>query len=141
MSVYNKIKYQQLIFSGLLVKCDNGLEFLFSLDGTEYTEENGYWYKIEVAKIEPSTERPHGIRYNLTLHDNFNQRILGFDNAHPIVIKKGGRYGGRIFKYDHMHKTMHDKGTPYKFECAEKLLSDFFKEVNKVLNTVNGRGT
>ena len=46
---------------------DVGLETLLALDGTEYTEENGYWYKIEAFTIEPTEERPHGIRYNLTL--------------------------------------------------------------------------
>ena len=63
------------------MKSDVGLEILLSLNKTEYTEENGYWYKIEALQIEPTKERPHGIRYNLTLHDNYNQRILGFDNG------------------------------------------------------------
>lgn len=26
---------------------DDGLSILLELNGTEYTEENGYWYKIE----------------------------------------------------------------------------------------------
>lgn len=51
---------------------DQGLEVLLSLDGTEYTEENGYWYKIEAKRVSVTIERPHGISYNLTLHDNFN---------------------------------------------------------------------
>ena len=51
---------------------DVGLETLLALDGTEYTEENGYWYKIEAFLIEPSEERPHGIRYNLTLIQQVN---------------------------------------------------------------------
>lgn len=120
---------------------DDGLDTLLSLDGTEYTEDNGYWYKIEAIKVDASKERPHGIRYNLTLHDNFNQRILGFDNAHPISIKLGGRYSGRIMKYDHMHKTIQDKGTPYEFVSAEQLLSDFFMEVNRILDEINDKGT
>lgn len=32
------------------MKSDIGLEILLSLDGTEYTEENGYWFKIEAIK-------------------------------------------------------------------------------------------
>lgn len=67
---------------------DVRIETLLALDGTEYTEENGYWYKFEVSLIEPTKERPHGIRYNLTLHDNYNQRILGFDNVHGIKLRK-----------------------------------------------------
>ncbi len=77
----------------------------------------------------------------MTLHDNFNQPILGFDNAHPISIKSGGRYSGRIMKYDHMHKNIQDKGTPYEFLSAQQLLSDFFMEVNRILDEINDRGT
>ncbi len=119
------------------MKLDVGLENLLALDGTEYTEDNGYWYKIEASLIEPTAERPHGIRYNLTLHDNYNQRILGFDNAHGIKVKENGRYSGRIIKYDHVHTSMSDKGTPYEFESAEQLLSDFFKEVNSIIQKLN----
>lgn len=61
---------------------DNGLDVLLDLNGTEYTEENGYWYKIEAWRVKVTKERPHGIRYNLTLHNNYNKRIIGFDNAH-----------------------------------------------------------
>jgi hypothetical protein len=119
------------------MKSDVGLENLLALDGTEFTEENGYWYKIEATKIEPTKERPHGIRYNLTLHDNFNQRILGFDNAHAISLQRGNRYSGHIIKYDHIHKSIKDKGTPYKFESAEQLLKDFFTAVNSIINKLN----
>lgn len=35
---------------------DVGLEILLALDGTEYTEENSYWYKIEVFLVEPTEE-------------------------------------------------------------------------------------
>ncbi|HHL3494122.1 TPA: DUF6516 family protein [Legionella pneumophila] len=80
---------------------DVGLETLLALDGTEYREKNGYWYKIEVFLVELTEERPHGIRYNLTLHDSYNQRILRFDNAHGIKAKESGRYSGRIIKYEH----------------------------------------
>ena len=48
---------------------------LLELNGTEYTEENGYWYKIEVWEVVPTKERPHGIRYNLTFHNNYGKRM------------------------------------------------------------------
>ena len=115
------------------MKSDIGLEVLLSLDGTEYTEENGYWYKIEASKVVPTKERPHGIRYNLTLHDNYNQRILGFDNAHAVKAKKHGYYTGTIVSYDHVHRSIKDKGIPYEFENAQQLLSDFLNEVNSIL--------
>lgn len=112
------------------------LENLLALDGTEFMEENGYWYKIEAVRITPTSERPHGIRYNLTFHDNCNQRILGFDNAHGIKTK-GNRYSGRIIKYDHKHTSIKDKGSPYEFESASQLLSDFFKAVNSIIDKLN----
>ncbi len=122
------------------MKSDIGLEVLLSLDGTEYTEENGYWYKIEVSKVEPTKERPHGIRYNLTLHDNYNQRILGFDNAHAVKAKKHGYYTGTIVSYDHVHRYIKDKGVPYEFENAQQLLTDFLNEVNSILSKLNNGG-
>ena len=125
-----------MILFGFLMR-DVGLETLLALDGTEYTEEKGYWYKIEASLIEPTEERPHGIRYNLTLHDYYNQRILGFDNAHGIKVKGSGRYSGQIIKYDHVHTSMRDKGTPYEFESAEQLLRDFFQEVNSIIQKLN----
>ena len=58
-----------------------GLDVLLELSGTEYTEHNGYWYKIEAWKVQCSDEVPHGVRYNLTLHDKHNTRIMGFDEV------------------------------------------------------------
>ena len=115
---------------------DYSLDVLLSLDGTEYTEENGYWYKINAKRTEPTKHRPHGISYDLTLHDNNNQRILGFDNAHGIKVKKGGRFNGYIYAYDHIHKSIKDKGTPYEFVNAEQLLADFFNEVNLIIKAL-----
>lgn len=113
---------------------DPGLDVLLELNGTEYTEENGYWYRIEAWIVEPTKERPHGIRYNLTLHNNFNKRILGFDNAHAVKPKKKSRFSGRIVEFDHVHNHPLDKGTPYSFSNAEQLLKDFFNRVNQVLD-------
>ena len=110
---------------------DIGLQVLLELNGTEYTEENGYWYKIAAWTVEKSPERPHGIRYTLTLHNNRNERIMGFDNAHAPPGKGRGRYKGRIVEYDHAHYHKNDPGTPYSFESAEQLLEDFFNEVTK----------
>lgn len=113
---------------------DASLEVLLELDGTEYTEENGFWYRIQAWPVEPTPERPHGIRYNLTLHDNRNRRRLGFDYAHAINARKGGKYSGRIVEYDHIHESPNDAGRPYEFVNAEQLLSDFFARVNEILD-------
>lgn len=115
---------------------DEGLNILLELSGTEYTEENGYWYKIEAWTVEPSEHIPHGLRYNLTLHNNYNKRIMGFDNAHAVKPRKRGLHSGRIVAYDHLHKTSIDKGTPYSFSSPEHLLQDFFQRVNEILSEV-----
>lgn len=46
--------------------------------------DNGYWTKFEVRNVKATSQIPHGIKYSLTLHDNNNRRILGYDNAHAI---------------------------------------------------------
>ena len=119
------------------MKRDPGLDVLLELNGTEYTEENGYWYKIEAYRVEPCKEMPHGIRYNLTLHNRSNHRIMGFDNAHSVKSRKRGKFKGRIAAYDHLHKSASDKGTPYVFSSAQQLMEDFFNEVNKILEDVS----
>ena len=114
---------------------DNGLEYLLDLDGEILVQENGYWIKIEARLLdEPTRECPHGIKYSLTLHDNSGERVLGFDNAHPIKTRKHGRYIARKIVYDHKHTNSSDKGTPYTFESAGQLLEDFFDEVDKMLS-------
>jgi hypothetical protein len=110
---------------------DYGLENLLNLDEFEFTYETGHWYKIEAKLVEPTKERPHGIRYNLTFHDKYNKRIFGIDNSHGVNL--GKRFSGRLITYDHLHKNKVDKGTPYEFENAEKLLQDFFENINKIL--------
>ncbi len=44
--------------------------------------DNGYRVKIDARRVAPNAQIPHGIRYSLTLHDRYNRRVPGFDNAH-----------------------------------------------------------
>ncbi len=81
-------------------------------------------------------KHPHAIRYNLTLHESYGRRILGFDNAHAIKPPKKFKYAGRVLPYDHKHRHPSDKGVLYGFTTAHQLLSDFFDEVDRVLDTV-----
>lgn len=90
--------------------------------------------KIEAGRLEHRTRQcPHGIKYCLTLHDRYGKRVMGFDNAHPIVTRKRGRYKGRSVIYDHRHTHPVDQGTPYAFESAEQLITDFFAEVDRII--------
>jgi hypothetical protein len=113
---------------------DQGLDYLLELDGEILAQERGYWIKVEARKLaKPTKDCPHGIRYCLSLHASSGKRVLGFDNAHPLVTRKRGRYSGRQIFYDHKHTNPDDKGTPYVFESAEQLVTDFFSAVDKFL--------
>ena len=115
---------------------DKDVATLLDLHGSIFDQGDGYWLKIEAWQVEPSPDIPHGIRYSLTLHEPYGNRILGFDNAHAIKPPKKFKYAGRVLPYDHKHRHASDKGVPYAFTTAHQLLGDFFDEVDRVLATV-----
>lgn len=53
---------------------DHGLETLLELDGVVIEQERGHWVKFDVARTTVTKERPHGLRYSLTLHDKYGKR-------------------------------------------------------------------
>jgi len=109
-----------------------GLSTLLEMSGETFFLEDGYWCKIEAWEVVASKERPHGIRYNLTLHDRHNTRLFGMDNAHiPLNRRKG--FHGRVVEYDHMHVDEKDRGTPYSFEDAGQLIADFWERVDLII--------
>jgi hypothetical protein len=107
------------------------LEFLLAFDGRVHWYEQGYFTKFEITRVEPTEERPHGLRYSFTLHDPDNRRIMGFDNAHTVASR--GRHARRQQEADHWHRDENDKGKPYQFKDAETLIVDFFAEVERIL--------
>ena len=111
---------------------DTELEHLLGFDGIRYLFASGYWLKMEVKRVAESEERPHGLRYNFTLHDATGQRILGFDNAHGVSAL-GSRHKTNPVAHDHWHRTAEDPGRPYTFRSAYELIADFFAEVERVL--------
>jgi hypothetical protein len=78
----------------------------------------------------------HGIRYSLTLHDKYGARVLGYDNAHAVRPPKKFKFSGQRLPYHHRHRTASDKGVPYAFESAYRLLEDLFAEVDRVMKEV-----
>jgi len=110
-----------------------GLDTLLDLNGSILEQEVGYWIKIEVRRIPTSEHAHHGIRYSLTLHDKYGARVLGYDNAHAVKPPKKFEFAGQRLPYDHHHRTSSDKGVPYAFESAYRLLEDFFTEVDRVI--------
>jgi hypothetical protein len=107
-------------------KRDTGLDALLDLHGQILVldEKAGYWVKFVVQKVTVSGDKPHGLDYSLTLHDASGERLVGFDNAHPV---KGSKSGLR----DHKHRLRNVK--PYTYKNAAVLLEDFWSEVDKVL--------
>lgn len=118
---------------------NTGLDYLLDLHGQSVHREEGYWWKIEAWQVKPSSFIPHGIRYSLTLHDKYNQRVFGMDNAHAIKPPKKGKHTGRIV-YDPMHRTPIDKGVPYEFISPEQLIRDFFLKIDEVIADRESRG-
>ena len=111
---------------------DSTLENLLELNGERFVVDEvlGYWVKFAAKRMLATPERPHGIKYSLTLHDRHNQRILGFDNAHSI------EYGGKTAVapkriHDHRHPDESEDAKPYHYTSAAKLLEDFWKAVDK----------
>lgn len=111
-------------------KGNDSLESLLNLDNEIFLMEDGYWTKFEISRVPPSPQIPHGIRYSLTFHDRNNTRVLGFDNAH-IVKAKRRKYGYRKITLDHKHKL--GRVSPYEFKSPEKLLEDFWFEVEEII--------
>jgi hypothetical protein len=86
--------------------------------------------KFEAKTVETSKTIPHGVCYSLTLHDKSNHRIIGYDNAHSFK-PSSFRYGARKTTWDHIHKR--EETFPYEFDCAGKLMEDFWNSVNYYL--------
>jgi len=111
---------------------DHSLDTLLELDGVMYTvDDTGCcWVKFEIVRIAVSPERPHGLKYSLTLHDEKGTRLLGFDNAHPV--RKGAGPGARTrIEYDHKHAG--ERIRFYDYMDAATLLADFWTEVETVM--------
>ena len=69
---------------------DFGLDTLLDLDGIIIEQKYGYWVKFDVSKTDVSPERPHGIRYSLTLHNKYGPKNNGLRQCPcgEIISKK-----------------------------------------------------
>ena len=111
---------------------EHTLEFLLAFDGRRHWYEGGYHIRFEIKRVAATPERPHGLRYSFTLHDPDNERLIGFDNAHPVG-PRGSRFNPKPVAADHWHRDETNDGRPYDFIDAETLIEDFFNEVERVL--------
>lgn len=111
---------------------EHTLEFLLDFNGHIHWYAGGYWVKFEIRRVDATAERPHGLRYSFTLHGPDNRRLVGFDNAH-LVLVGNNRRGRAAVTTDHWHRSESDPGRPYQFKDAATLIDDFFDEVERVL--------
>ena len=112
---------------------DPGLDTLLGLNGeTLFVDDAGL--KFVAVRTEPTRERPHGLSQPPTLHTPDGSRLVGFDNAHPVLKRQGP--GGR--SPDRNHRRRLRTIRPYDYTDAAKLPEDFRKEVDHVLS---GKGS
>lgn len=109
---------------------DPSLDTLLNLDGQIfYMGDKGHRVQFDVARVPPTPERPHGLKYALTVHDPRGKRIAGFDNAHVVPATRGP--GGKRVAHDHKHRFTNVR--PYDYRDAAALLEDFWKLAESVL--------
>jgi len=114
------------------MKRDPSLDVLLDLDGQVLVidPEARHWVRFVVTAVSPSAEKPHGLDYSLTLHGPDGERLVGFDNAHPVRASRGpGGRGTDAQDHKHRFKTVR----PYDYQDAATLLEDFWQEVGSVL--------
>ena len=106
---------------------DPTLDVLLDLNGQVLVVDpaGGHWVRFVVKRVPASPEKPHGIDYSLTLHGPDGERLVGFDNAHPVAPRKRGD------SQDHRHR-LQAVGT-YEYQDAATLLADFWEMVDAVL--------
>jgi Family of unknown function (DUF6516) len=104
---------------------DHALDTLLDLDGQILViDAAGYWVKFVVNRVPPTPEKPHGLDYSLTLHGPDGERLVGFDNAHPVGRKPRPTQ-------DHKHRLRTVR--PYDYKTAAELVADFWAEVEAVM--------
>jgi len=81
--------------------------------------------RFVVTRVPATAEKPHGLDYSLTLHGRVGERLVGFDNGHPVGKQKRGE------PRDHRHRIRTMR--PYDYRDAATLLADFWTEVDAVL--------
>jgi hypothetical protein len=111
---------------------DASLDTLLLLDGETFVAdvEGRYWVKFSVKKVPQSIERPHGLVYSMTLHNEDGERLLGFDNAHPVRETAGPGARTRV-EFDHQHRG--ERVRFYTYTDAAALLAAFWAAVEDIL--------
>lgn len=112
---------------------DSGKSYLLSLHRQKIGYDNGYWVTFRVTEVPPDEGRPWGFQYALTLHDENDDRILGYDNSHSIDAATGpAKKSKRQVAFDHIDRRG-KRSVPYQFTTPYQLVEDFLADVEKIL--------
>jgi hypothetical protein len=111
---------------------DSSVDNLLRLDGQVLAldPKGEYWARFAFRKVEPTTDRPHGLDYVLTLHGPGEQRIFSIDNGHAIR-QSDGPASRKAKPADHEHVM--EKALAYRFSDGVRLLQDFWAEADSIL--------
>ena len=110
-----------------------GWDYILDLNRQKIGYDNGYWVTIRVTRVTPDEGRPHGPQYAFTLHDENDDRILGYDNSHAVEEATGpAKKSKRPNAFDHVDRRG-KRSVAYEFTTPFQLVADFFAEVEKIL--------
>ena len=105
---------------------DASLDTLLDLDAqVRVIDEAGYWVNFVVHQVPVTVCTPHGLDHTLTLQGPDGQRLVGFDNAHPVA----GQRKGAAKVHRHRLRTVR----PYDNHDAGTLVAAFWNEVESML--------
>jgi hypothetical protein len=112
---------------------DDGVETLLNLDGWTTEVGGGFWLSVKAFRVPPDALRPQGLNYSLTMHRPGGRRILGYDNAHHPRIGSGPAARSQRETRGCDHRHFRERVTWYDFESAAKLMEDFWKDAQAIL--------
>jgi hypothetical protein len=85
---------------------------------------------LRVKRVPVSAAKPHGIDYSLALIGPNDERLVCYDNAHPV---SAGRGPGRKKTKAGDHRHVRDRVRSYVYSDPETLMRDFWTDVERVL--------
>lgn len=77
-------------------------------DGQTHWFDQGYHATFRFWLADGGTDGVHLYRYELVLHEPNGERIMGYDNAHPLTWK-AGKFKRHSKNADHYHRDKTDK--------------------------------
>jgi hypothetical protein len=77
-------------------------------------DEDGNIREVKIWEVKATPDKPHGYKYSLAFIVR-GKRVVGYDNAEG--------------KGDHRHYR--DRTEPYRFEGLQKLVEDFYTDIQR----------